>query len=705
MIDFVYSSSGFMLKVIDTIMQTNIRVHGEENIIKNAPTLFVANHFTRFETLIMPYVINSRSDKKIRSLADRSLFMGLLGTYLQHSGALSTADENRNDIIIGDLISGRNNWIIYPEGFMVKNKKVTLEEAFMIDIPRHHGPVFSGAALMALEAKRVKEGLRKLKKDDHAAFETLKEKYFLQEDDLSYPSTYITPVNITYYPLRPGHNAMMNLVSLLTDGDASEQMLEEIEIEGNLLSKAEIHVQFCEPINLAHYTLHEAIDKESMRTLRHKLTKDFMEVVYQNVMLHIDHIFSAVLVHYRARRIEKEHLKQLLFTVALKLKELDVYHLHRTIEEEIINILIDEDYAPYESVLQLAQMQKILKSVSQKSYSINYRRYQKEKPFHTLRLTNTLRVIFNEVAILRLLRETVDETVGVDRSQLSKDIFYQLYRNDLALFHKDYKEHYSVVDSKSQETGEPFVLYDPKFTVGIVFAHGLKSTPQEVREMSEYLHTNGFNVYGVRLKGHGTLPEDLRDVHYEAWIDSMNRGYAAMKQVCKKVYLGGFSTGGLVALVCASRKTCPIAGVVCINTALKLHDIRIDYAQSMHVVNNFLSLFKADLEYIEHKADNPETNYSRLYVSTLAQLKGLMSETNKILKKIEAPLLVIQGDQDPVVLAKGAETIIAKTSSVHKELFIPKRDRHIIVQGKGREEIFKKVVSFMKKRKKVISKS
>ena len=223
--------------------------------------------------------------------------------------------------------------------------------------------------------------------------------------------------------------------------------------------------------------------------------------------------------------------------------------------------------------------------------------------------------------------------------------------------------------------------------------------------MSEYLHTNGFNVYGVRLKGHGTLPEDLRDVHYEAWIDSMNRGYAAMKQVCKKVYLGGFSTGGLVALVCASRKTCPIAGVVCINTALKLHDIRIDYAQSMHVVNNFLSLFKADLEYIEHKADNPETNYSRLYISTLAQLKGLMSETNKILKKIEAPLLVIQGDQDPVVLAKGAETIIAKTSSVHKELFIPKRDRHIIVQGEGREEIFKKVVSFMKKRKKVISKS
>ena len=705
MIDFVYSSSGFMLKVIDTILQTNIRVHGEENIPEKAPTLFVANHFTRFETLIMPYVINSRSEKKIRSLADRSLFIGLLGTYLQHSGALSTADAQRNNIIIGDLIAGRNNWIIYPEGFMLKNKKVTLDEDFVIDVPRHHGPVYSGAALMALEAERIKTSLRLLENgEDGDTIETLKAHYFLQESTFSYESTCITPVNITYYPIRPGHNAMMNLVSLFTDGDTSEQMLEELEIEGNLLSKAEIHVQFCKPINLAHYTLNlENRDKASMRELRHQLTRDFMEVVYQNVMIHIDHLFSAVLVHYHEKRIEKEHLKQLLFVIAQKLKSLDLYHLHHSIDENIIQILTDEAYMPYESVLQLALEQKILKEISGRSFSINHRRYKREKPFHTLRVTNTLRVIFNEVAILRLLRETIEETVQTLPTELSQDIFYQLYRSDLACFYTDYKEHYSVVDSKPQETGAPFILYDPAFSEGIVFAHGLKSTPQEIRALAEYIHQNGFNVYGVRLKGHGTLPEDLRDVHYEAWIESMNRGYAAMRQVCKKVYLGGFSTGGLIALVCASRKKRSLAGVVCINTALKLNDIRIDYAKSMHVLNNFLSLFNADLEYIEHKADYPETNYSKLYVSTLAQLKSLMSETNRVLKQIDTPLLVIQGNNDPVVAAVCAETIISKTSSTHKEILMAERDRHIIVQGEGREEVFKKVVSFMKKRKKVKS--
>jgi len=172
MIDFVYSSSSFMLRVIDTILRTNIHVHGEEHLENGMPTLFVANHFTRFETLIMPYVINARSDRKIRSLADKSLFIGLLGTYLKHSGALSTAERYRNDIIVGDLMRGENNWIIYPEGFMVKNKKVTMESEFMIDVPNHHGPVFSGAALMALEAEKQKQLFKEAQKEDNESRST-----------------------------------------------------------------------------------------------------------------------------------------------------------------------------------------------------------------------------------------------------------------------------------------------------------------------------------------------------------------------------------------------------------------------------------------------------------------------------------------------------------------------------------------------------
>ncbi len=702
MIDFVYSSSSFMLKIINTVLQTNIHVHGEEHLEKSIPTLFVANHFTRFETLMMPYVIDNRSDRKIRSLADRALFAGLLGTYLKHSGALSTADKHRNETIIGDLMSGRNNWIIYPEGFMVKNKKVVMQDEFIIDVPKHHGAVFTGAALMALQAEKAKTAFNIAHKEgDTERIESLRDQCFFEDDEeAAYQSTQIIPVNITYYPLRPGHNPLMNMVNILAGEDASEQTLEEIEIEGNLLSRAEMHVRFCEPINISHLIhLNDPEDKDLRKKMRHKLTTHFMETIYQNVLITIDHLFSFIIEKHEDKRIEKQYLKQLLYVVAQKTVEEEIYNTHETIQEALITLFLDEEYAPFDDVLSLAIKQNILKEISSKSYHINHKCYRDDSDFHRVRLDNTLRVIYNEVALLNELNQNIEEVLQTDPEQLYTDIFYSIFRKDLAIYHKDYKENYSVMYSKAKEVGEPFVLYDEAYTEGIVFAHGLKSSPSEIRDLCEYIHKQGFNVYGVRLKGHGTLPQDLRDVDYSEWIESMNRGYAAMQQVCKKIYLGGFSTGGLVALLSASRKSHPVEGVVCINSALELHDIRINYAQPMHAVNDFLAFFNAKVDYIDHEADYPETNYSRLYVSTLAQLKILMTETEKALHKIDVPLLVIQGSNDPVVVPKSAETIMSDAVSTHKELYTPARDHHVIIKGEGSEEIFKKVVKFMKKRK------
>ena len=309
MIDFIYNSSSFMLKVINTILQTNIHAYGEKHLEKSVPTLFVANHFTRFETLMMPYVIDARSDRKIRSLADRSLFTGLLGTYLQHSGALSTADKNRNEIIVSDLMSGRNNWIIYPEGFMVKNKKVVMQDEFIIDIPKHHGAVFTGAALLAIQAEKAKTALNIAHKEGNTErIQSLHDECFFEDGDkTSYQSTQVIPVNISYYPLRPGHNPLMNMANILAGDDASEQALEEIEIEGNLLNSAEMHIRFCEPIDISQLIHNNALqDRDERKKMRHRLTTRFMETIYQNVLVNIDHLIALILEKHTEKRVEKQ---------------------------------------------------------------------------------------------------------------------------------------------------------------------------------------------------------------------------------------------------------------------------------------------------------------------------------------------------------------------------------------------------------------
>ena len=623
-------------------------------------------------------------------------------SYLKHSGALSTADADRNDIIIGDLMCGRNNWIIYPEGFMLKNKKVTMKEGeFFTDIPRHRGPVFSGAALMALEAENRKRSFKAAQKEqDNTKLDFLRAKFFFGCDEESvYQSTHITPVNITYYPLRPGHNALMNLAGLLAGEDASQQTLEEIEIEGNLLNSAEIHVRLCTPIDISHYTLDlDLSDKDVAKKLRHRLTTDFMEVIYQNVLVTIDHLFSVILEKHTQPGIGKEYFKQLLYLLSCKIHDAGIYHCHESIGEPLLHLFSDEGYAPYEDILLLALKQNILKEAGGKSYQIDHKKYRDGSDFHRIRLTNTVRVIYNEVALLKDLHQSADETVALKPQRLALDIFYTIFRRDLAIYHDHYKQFYSVMYSKAKEVGEPFVLYDETFTTGIVFAHGLKSTPGEIRDICEYLHQKGFNVYGVRLKGHGTLAQDLRDVTYTEWLESFNRGYAAMRQVCRKIYLGGFSTGGLIALLSAAKKQYPIEGIVCINSALELRDIRVNYVvPTLHAVNDFLSLFNADVDYVEHEPEYPEMNYSRLYVGTLAQLRTLMQETKKALPQIAAPLLLVQGESDPVIDPKSAQMIMKSIASKYKELYMPLRKRHVIIRGEGSEEIFERVVGFMNK--------
>ena len=57
-----FSYAGFVFSIIEKALGSNFKVHGLENVLLDdkdrQPTLFVANHFTRAETLFVPYIIN-----------------------------------------------------------------------------------------------------------------------------------------------------------------------------------------------------------------------------------------------------------------------------------------------------------------------------------------------------------------------------------------------------------------------------------------------------------------------------------------------------------------------------------------------------------------------------------------------------------------------------------------------------------------------
>ncbi len=101
----VFHSTHQILKYLHKMIDTKVTIEGEEHLDLQSPMLFCANHFTRFETFIMPNVLYRKLDMEARSLADSSLFSGTLGDFLSELGTISTKDPHRDEIIIRDLVT------------------------------------------------------------------------------------------------------------------------------------------------------------------------------------------------------------------------------------------------------------------------------------------------------------------------------------------------------------------------------------------------------------------------------------------------------------------------------------------------------------------------------------------------------------------------------------------------------------------------
>ena len=711
MSNLLYSSSHYLIKMLESVLDTNIHIHGEEHLLHDSPTLFVANHFTRFETFIMPYIIYSHSNMEVRSLADHSIFVGYFGKFLNKVGTLSTNHESRNEIILGDLMTGRKSWMIYPEGAMVKNKKIVKNGGFTLDFLDGKESIHTGAAVLALQAELIKSEYKKAQNaGDILKVRAIREKYFMEPNErVSYKSTVVVPVNITYTPMRTGVNPLMHLGDKFVE-KIDERIKEELEIEGNILLNSEIHVRFDAPIDMNEYLYHaksemkcqdkdcnDIRDDALISYCRHSLTTLFMDAVYKNILVNFDHIFALVLEYYQEDFIGIHELKRAIFLAARDVEGLKLFHVHHSISEELYKLLTDEEDPWFQSVLDLSIKQGILIPVEEELYRLNKDAYEDEHDFHTIRIKNTLRVILNEVALFNDIGQSVKANLLKSSHEIKEEVFYVLHNKDKKLYKEDYNNFYSVILSKPKEVGTPFILYKPEYSTGIVLSHGFRSSPSEIKELAYYLHERGLNVYGVRLKGHGTVSEELRDCEWEQWYDSFNRGFAAMRQVSKKLFLVGFSTGGLLAILATARKLNKIDGLVVINAALELQDIRVNYVvPTLNKLNDFLSLFHADLEYVESEPEFPPFNYKRTYLKPLGQLRLLMQECKKELPLITAPMLIIQGDNDPVVKPQSAQKILDKISSKTKQIKSFKSDRHVIVLGKGKERIFKAVNTFIK---------
>ena len=717
---FKYTS--YIVSIIEKLAGSNFSVTGLENLPKNSPTMFVANHFTRSETFFVPYLIHKYTGRQIRSLASSYLFSGFFGRFLKRIGGISTKDPDRNKIIISDLINNDHDWLIYPEGGMVKNKNITKDGFYISQIDNRTGPVRTGSAVLAIKSQLYRKDIIDAYKSSNA--ELLK--FFNDNYDSRYSeklenhTTFVVPITISYYPIRPGKNLLESFTRkrMGIAGNISE----ELEIEGNLLSGARINLHFNKAINLADYIgvkrglvyqipiiKNETKSNIITRYYKNSLTTDFMSTIYKNIRINFDHIFSASIrfLSHKEEAISIDHLKRVIFLSTHMIKKIERYRVGDILcDRNMVKLFNDERNPIFDGILDLAKDQGEITALDNNLIKINQDKLFNEADFHTARINNTLEVIFNEFKLLNHAMNIVKNISKTSDDHLKLKIQKILIHKDEEIYKKDYKKYYDKKLSKPVGYGVPF-LGSPSFLTkkndkfSILLCHGYKSCPKEMQSLSRFLNDRGFYTYCVRMAGHGTNPTNIKDITWQDWDDSFQRGYSALKNITDNVIVIGFSTGGLVSLLNASKKGKNLSAVIAINPAIRLRDIRSNLVSTIDKWNNLLGRFKiktGSFEYVDSNPEDPKMNYSRNYLKGVVELKKLMDKCDKSLENVTAPTLLIQGSQDPVVNPQGADLIYYKIKSKDKFLFEPDFDNHVIINGKRKEEVFKIILNFLKKK-------
>jgi esterase/lipase/1-acyl-sn-glycerol-3-phosphate acyltransferase len=719
---FRYAS--LAMNILEKLLGTRFSLSGIENIPPQ-PVMFVANHFTRSETFFVPYIINKATNREVRCLADSKIFLGTFGKFLTSVGTVSTKDPNRDNIIIEDLVSGAFDWMIYPEGSMVKSKEIEYNGLYINRTPYRVGPVRTGASVLALKSELFRtEIIEAYRKNDKQTLDNYK-----INNGLTYHESYeklttkIVPVNITYYPIRPGENKIKALATRLIK-NLPKQVVEELEIEGNILLDADINISFGEPINVADYikSTREVIKKIPIikdetknnfiiKYYRSRLTSDFMEKVYSDVQINFDHIFVASLIHCSQSRIKISDLKRIIYYSAILIAKIKKYRLNSSVfEENIVKIFADEDFFEFDSVFNLAIKQNLIKKIAEDEIEIFKNFLNKEFDFHQIRIENTLQVILREFFLLENANSVVKRVSAFNKEELQKIVFKNIYEADLKIFDKNYLENFDKNFSKDKSIGSPLFLGNDVKSVkkiqnfGVVLVHGYKSAPKEVEDLAKFLNGYGIKTYSVRLKGHGTSPSDLKNYSWFDWYEAVQRGYCALGNICSNIAIVGFSTGGLLSLLTASQKKSlnKLVGIVSINSALKLRDIKSKMIPGINLWNELLEKFnleKGRMEFIDDVPENPHINYSRNYIKGVYELEKLMILCENNLHKISLPTLIIQSKKDPVVNPISGKIIFDKIKSQQKKLVEMDFENHVIITSKNKELVFQEIINFFNQQK------
>ena len=214
---------------------------------------------------------------------------------------------------------------------------------------------------------------------------------------------------------------------------------------------------------------------------------------------------------------------------------------------------------------------------------------------------------------------------------------------------------------------------------GCLLVHGFAGTPPEMRELAEHLAGHGYDVMVPLLAGHGCTPEAMRATRWRDWVASAESALQTLRQDCPRVFVGGQSLGGSIALHLAAIHP-EVAGVVSLAAMGSRRFFRdprlrllraLKYVVRWQVPDGSCDLGDPDRLLALH-------SYVRRPTVALESLMRFLGMVERELPAIRTPALVVHGRRDRTVPVENAPFIVDHLGSPDRTLVWLERSGHAV---------------------------
>ena len=231
--------------------------------------------------------------------------------------------------------------------------------------------------------------------------------------------------------------------------------------------------------------------------------------------------------------------------------------------------------------------------------------------------------------------------------------------------------------------------------VGVLLIHGYTGSVVETRPMAAYLAERDLTVRCPLLPGHGTRPEDLTRISWQAWTGEVESALHDLQGCCDAVFVGGLSLGSLLALWLGSEHP-EIAGLIPVAPATRVQNRLMPLALLLRYFFKYNPLGPIDDDDLgDPQAVERSWYYDETPLWGAGEVYLLQRKVCRALPQICQPILIFQGRRDAHLHPLAAQELYDAVASADRTLVWLQNSGHNLLIDGERESVWAQSYDWM----------